>query len=381
MLPKYLSVTDTQTIMDDVSLNPGLFGSNGRSNRDFSKNSSWGKNQFNNSFPIALICYANEMGIRPLYLKLDRDLNIDRDEIEVVDLFGKDPKSEDLFFSFDSDYPNYRTLIKGRLPRIDLVTMEKNQKSCLRCLEIKLTALPDNQTHHLSESEYGCEIVVRPDTIAYLALTIAEQFSSPSDRQELLAYVRESCEDIRDWSKKEHLISKLDRMYDAINGLLSENLDRQQPLVIQPIWKTEGKSFKLRPFCLDVFVWSNFAFTRLFFDAAKDNIRKLKARKTEVITRFTRSIIWLTRMLYHFGEYGYLPEQSIFKSLSYCSQSDKAFALGGLRTNPYMKCDELIRPRIPKTELKNIILGGGQLFLSPERRFDAAILNNLDLFS
>lgn len=46
-----------------------------------------------------------------------------------------------------------------------------------------------------------------------------------------------------------------------------------------------------------------------------------------------------------------------------------------------MACAELKHPRIKKNEIKNIVLGGGQNFLSPERRFDAALLSNPELFS
>ena len=49
-------------------------------------------------------------------------------------------------------------------------------------------------------------------------------------------------------------------------------------------------------------------------------------------------------------------------------QTDKAFALNG-RTHPYMSCSELVRPRIRKTEIKNIILGQGEKLLSPLMRF------------
>jgi len=49
-------------------------------------------------------------------------------------------------------------------------------------------------------------------------------------------------------------------------------------------------------------------------------------------------------------------------------------------THPYMDCDELHNPRITKEEIKNIILGGGQNLLSPERRFDAIIFNSPELF-
>lgn len=51
-----------------------------------------------------------------------------------------------------------------------------------------------------------------------------------------------------------------------------------------------------------------------------------------------------------------------------------------MRTYQYMKSPVLTNPRIKKDEIKNIILGGGELLLSPERRFDAVILNTLGLF-
>lgn len=66
--------------------------------------------------------------------------------------------------------------------------------------------------------------------------------------------------------------------------------------------------------------------------------------------------------------------------LSYNTKNDKAFSSNGLRTHPIMACPELTHPRITKGEIKNIILGGGQNLLSPERRFDAIIYNSPDLF-
>ena len=45
-----------------------------------------------------------------------------------------------------------------------------------------------------------------------------------------------------------------------------------------------------------------------------------------------------------------------------------------------MKCKNLTKPRIKKEEIKKIILNGAQEMLSPERRFDAVIFNDKDLF-
>ncbi len=46
-----------------------------------------------------------------------------------------------------------------------------------------------------------------------------------------------------------------------------------------------------------------------------------------------------------------------------------------------MKSPELTKPRIKREEINNIILGGGENLLIPERRFDAIILNTPNLFS
>jgi HindVP restriction endonuclease len=68
---------------------------------------------------------------------------------------------------------------------------------------------------------------------------------------------------------------------------------------MQLVWKTVGKTSKLFTNCLDMFAWSDFTFTRLFFDLAKRAIRN-----AEVITRFTRSVVWLAKMLYDFANHG-----------------------------------------------------------------------------
>jgi HindVP restriction endonuclease len=45
-----------------------------------------------------------------------------------------------------------------------------------------------------------------------------------------------------------------------------------------------------------------------------------------------------------------------------------------------MTSRELEKPRILKSQIKDIILGGGQNLLSPERRFDAIISNSPEIF-
>ena len=85
-------------------------------------------------------------------------------------------------------------------------------------------------------------------------------------------------------------------------------------------------------------------------------------------------------MLLEIKNHGKFNHESIIDNLSYNTKNDKAFASAGNVTNQYMSCPRLKNPIISKTEIKNIILGGGQNMLSPERRFDAIIYNSPELF-
>ena len=73
-------------------------------------------------------------------------------------------------------------------------------------------------------------------------------------------------------------------------------------------------------------------------------------------------------------------QQHVIDNYTYNTKNDKAFAINGLNTHPYMVSQELLTPRIRKEEIKNIIMGGGQNYLSPERRFDASVLSNPEIF-
>lgn len=121
-------------------------------------------------------------------------------------------------------------------------------------------------------------------------------------------------------------------------------------------------------------MWSNLAFTRLFIDAAKSELNSDK------ITRHKRCVVWLAKMLYDFANTSKINHTATIDEISLNTKNDKAFALSGSKTHQYMKSPELTKPRIKQEEINNIILGGGEKLLSPERRFDAIILNTPNLF-
>ncbi|MEX0268069.1 HindVP family restriction endonuclease [Leptolyngbyaceae cyanobacterium UHCC 1019] len=237
---------------------PGLFGIH-HSNKDFSNPANWGKNQFNNAFPIALCCYMSHVGLKPVFIMLNKELKIQHQNISVSDLFQIDPASPETFFAFEHNYFPYQKIVDGSLESADVVISNKATGTLLRGLDIKLTALPDTTTCHLLDQEYGCELVVRPNTISYVALSIANSVLETVRQQQLQAFLEPVCSKIRDWTDEKFMLLIIDEIKQALSQFFISDIYDQQPVIVQPVWKTVGKSSQLHKNCLDVFVWSDLA--------------------------------------------------------------------------------------------------------------------------
>ena len=359
-----------------MSENPRLFGIV-RSNRNYSLKDAWGKNQFNSSFPASLACYLHSKGMKAIYYKTTHDMEINVSDIGIDEVYKIDPFGDDIYFSFETQYTPFQEYIIGQIPRNDLVILSKGQ--CLTSLEIKLVALPDNPTCNLSEDRYGSEIVIRPDTIIYLACSFISALEDNQDKlKELLG---NQCDDIDDRTEPNKVLPYTYAIYNAIKNIVNASCDNQTPIIMEPVWKTEGKAPKLADNCLDVFIWSNCGMLLLFMPSESDFVVDSDGVKAlKKIGRHERTMIWLFKMLKDYADNGRFNGNRIIDELSYNTKNDKAFASNGLRTHPIMTCPELTKPRILKNEIKEIILGGGQNLLSPERRFDAIIYNSPDLF-
>ena len=154
---------------------PGLFGLR-HSNRDFTQEDAWGKNCFNSSFPASLCSYLYSLSLDNIYIKLNSSLAVEHSSLSTDSFYGINPNSDNIFYAFETQFTPYQQYLIGTIPGVDLVTQAIDLGACLQPIEIKLTALPDNTTCNLTEDDYGCEIVIRPDTIVYLACSIVDNF-------------------------------------------------------------------------------------------------------------------------------------------------------------------------------------------------------------
>jgi hypothetical protein len=356
--------------MCNNKVQPGLFGQK-HSSRDYTIAECWGKNQFNSSFPASLVAYMYSKDIKPVYIKTTKSNEIEHSYIEKLELLGIDPLSDEAYYNYEAGYAPYEKFYQGEREKIDLVMLNNTTSEVLSGLEVKLTALPDNTTKSSPESGWGTEIVMRPPTICFLACSICANYSSLEEKERLRKMLR-NVPQINHWEEIDEVLPHYQKILASVLAISSDMHDKQKPLIIQPIWKTEGNKMRLKDDCLDVFVWSNLSIIQMCCTEDSSNLRRLN--------RFHRTIIWIYKMLLDYVTYDTFDYKRIIRLQSYNLANDKAFALPGTKSHVFLKEEIVVKPRISKHEIKKIILGGGQDLLSPERRFDAVIVNSPDLF-
>lgn len=327
----------------------------------------WGKNQFNSTFPVALCCYMRDRGLKPVYISVDEnfDHDISDEKISVADVFGTAATGDGIRFEFETEAESLSRYATEPLGATDLVTVEPPGTE-LRALEIKLTVLPDNATAELDETAWGTELVVRPITSAYATLGIWDQLLNNGLSDQVRRVVEPVATEIQSWDNRAEMMGIMDELIQALSVAGSMCHAVQRPFLIQPIWKTEGKSPALAEKCFDVFVWSDLALWRLFVGAASRG----SARR---LTRTQRECARTVRCIYDLTTRGRIDYDAIYRGMGLGSQTDKACAFSGKATHPFMQHSRLTEPALYRSVLSSIILGGGEAMLSPERRFDASV--------
>ena len=370
-----------------MTTNPeGLYGiiNSNRKGKDL-----WGKNQFNSTFPVALACWMRDQKINPVSIRLSyKNGKIEfckSEEVGFEEIFGQSQKNvanNDLIFNFEipySPYNEYIHLENEKLDHIDLVVKGKDNNGkeiFLRPLEIKLTVLPDNSTHKKNQEEWGCEVVIRPDSTLYASLGIYDSIRESKQVNNARKITEATAAAIHHWNSEPEIIKYEERILNCLKNLIIEFHKYQKPFLLQPIWKTKGKSPFLDDKAFDIFIWSDFALVQLIIEQTindENNDENNDKNKKESVSRYLRAATRIFRCINDLLTTGKTNVNAIFSQMPLGNQTDKEFAINGSKTNKYMSCPRLKSPKIPREVISQIILGGGEKHLSPERRFDATI--------
>ena len=341
----------------------GLYGIK-HSNR--TEEDHWGKNSFNSSFPTAMACYMLEQDIDAVYIHLvpaGGKLRVVADTIPISKIFNSGDRTTDqLYFSFETVYEPYQQYCFDFIDGIDLVVKSVNG-TWLAPLEVKLTVLPTDSTANKVEKDWGCELVIRSATTSYCALGMYD--SVKAENRHVRDIFEKACSDIQMWDNDFEMTHKTINLVESIDKFQKEYYTKQKPLLMQTLWKTQGKSPLLADNAFDIIVWSDYAFSRLFVDSAADT--------TKTMSRPQRATARLARCLWELSKSGKIQIKDIYRQMAFGNQTDKEFAIGGPKWRKYVKTDRTLNPILPKTVVNQIIEQGYIEKLSPERRFDQTL--------
>ncbi len=341
----------------------GLFGIE-HSNRTVDNH--WGKNCFNSSFPTSAACYMLANDIPAVYIHLDNAdgrLCVVADEIPIRQVFNCGNKQpNELFFSFESVFEPYQQYSFDAIDGIDLVVKD-TEENFLSPLEVKLTVLPTDQTSRQPEDRWGCELVIRSATTSYCALGMYD--SVRDNARHIREIFEDACSSIQMWDNDFEMTHKMPMLCNSIDAFQREYYQHQKPLLMQTIWKTQGKSPVLADQAFDIIVWSDYAFSRLFIDGASE--------PATTMSRPMRATARLARCLWELSRSGRIRIVDIYRQMAFGNQTDKEFAIGGSKWRQYVTSDRVVRPILPKTVVDEIIEDGYIERLSPERRFDQTL--------
>ncbi|MDE0215176.1 MAG: HindVP family restriction endonuclease [bacterium] len=333
----------------------------------------WGKNQFNSTFPMALCCYMRDNGMNPVYISFEQEgqFRASDNEIAFDRVFGTvDPN---IRFEFEAEFtPIKKLFADSHTQRIDVVISQNinGEWHNLKALEVKLTVLPDESTSKKSEDEWSSELVIRPVTSAYAMLLIWNRLpdQKQNDLRDLVADFITSKYKIQDWENKNEVLGLADRLHSALFNVARICNEYQEPYLVQPIWKTVGKSPELAENCLDVFVWSDLATVMLSHDLSRIAVARTEREMIRPLREVVRHICCISKLARE--EFIY---EEVYGAMGFGLQTDKSFSISGSNTIMYMKHPRLRTPILRPDILPSIIIGGGEKNLSPERRFDATI--------
>ena len=328
--------------------NAALYGI-AHSNRNFKDPFYWGKNQFNSSFPIALCCYMRDCGKNALGIQMGKDLSTSIKELSFNKVFGTTLPNDKIYFRFESMFEPFKPLVEDSLEKIDVVVVNAETKEEIRPLEIKLTTLPDDGTSSFPESKYGSEIVVRSPTMRYVALSMIA--SNKDKLKQIKAIFNKACKKVDNWENIAEMKSRQADIFEALKKFLSDFCHTQRPLLIQPIWKTIGKKPQLADNCLDVFVWTDFALTRLILDS-------LDTMDEYAISVSQREALRLARFLYVSSCDTNVYDGPIYNGMTYDIKDweEQDYILGGAGHEVFAAMRNARVPVVKRNELSKIVL-------------------------
>lgn len=322
----------------------------------------WARENFPRTFSVALCNYLGDTGKGVNLVSYDCSGTCRVEVVPLESIYGTKNRSSELFFDFDSLYEPHLELASG-VPESDLVIRGERSLPIGR-LDMQASVIPDASTKGLLMELSGPEITFRVRNLKNLALSMAS--SLLKERKKALDFL-DSVKDIPDdWSDWEKVSPVTDDIIETLDALGSSLSGCQSPFMLQSVWRSEEDGPLLAEDAMDVFVWSNFALSRLFLDSTRRS-------SDGSCTRPVRCAVRLYRILQETLSGGHPDLDLIMLETQYGIQGNREMMVNGKTTNRYMACDRLTKPAVSAQEMPMLASKGFESMIVPERRLDSSV--------
>lgn len=353
------------------------------------------KGSINGAFPIALLGYMEEIGVMPVFLEAGMDdgqlviFNVERPAAAVI---GPGRRLNDIHYLFESKLLCHKEFLDGNdkkqpLKNVDVVfAADAKGKRQYTGLEVKLAAVPDVSTARGPKSEHSCEMVLRPNSIAEITMSIYRNLPVEV-REELKAQARSlNFTRIRSTENPREMLANYPWIREFVEDVLKAAIPTQVPIMAHAVWATIGNTLEMETDAFDLFMWTDVGLLTMVFSEAqvaddeedsenrKPSSSKKKDDLDEVLTRTMRTVMRFAIAMNELLKSSFFNREHIFENMSFGSQSDKDCSIRGKRMNRYIVHPAMAERRVKVAAVEAILGKDGARALTPERRLDAAVV-------
>lgn len=321
----------------------------------------WDRENFPRTFSVALCNYLGDSG-EGVNLVSYRHGACKVENLPVCRVYGTGKSPSELSFDFDSVFEPHLELASG-VPESDLV-IRNGTGSPIGRLDMQASVIPDASTKGLPPELSGPEVTFRTRNLKNLALSMA--FSLMCERERALDILDDIQHVTGDWGDWGQVSNATDDILRVLDRLESELSDRQSPCMLQSVWRSEEDGPLLADDAMDVFVWTDYALSRLFLDSTR---RSSDGSPTRPI----RCAVRLYRVLEGILSGGHPDLDMLMLETQYGIQGNRELMVNGKATNRYMACDRLTRPAVGSNEMPMLASKGFESMIVPERRLDSSV--------
>lgn len=321
------------------------------------------REMFPRSVTVALANYMGDRHIPLNYIHMNSDRRCIVSDMDTSEMYGCPAvEMSRMTFDFDSRNDDWMEMADG-IPESDLVLRDfMGRPRC--CLDLKTSVVPDAVTKDLPLDLQGPEIGLDNGALQGIGLSMAS--SLMGDSENALGMLGEGIPDDidwRDWSSVSRHVGDIVCNLDVIEARYR---DLQRPRMLQAVWRTETDGPFMTDNAMDLFVWSDFALTRLFLDV---NRRFSDSRPTRPLRSSVRLFLIIISILE-----GRRPSLgSLTDATDYGLGGRREFMVNGKTTNRMMPSDRLAHPAVSALDSTFLISSGAERMIMPERSLEMSM--------